>query len=361
MGVEVKFTDRDLPVSPGFIEFLHHRICHQPLDTSWHDQVSETLVPAEFEKRVQHAESVADQVLQNPLGQQAIYRAYELFTAILLGKIEKLDSIHQRYRFICVIGCPRHGGTYLTKHLFAALGFDPAQVPNMIAHDGFPDSASFHLAPQHNGYTAMMQQTAEYLAMVEVFFSADGPAGERVIVPKKATKAAYHGAFFSKIWGPDTEYILTLRHPVPACVSTYEKSTGLPAGGKFAVRGNIEEWACRDNVGLGADPERIFERDYFDVYLQYWEHYHHQLALSGLAAAPHRTVVAYGRDRLMRCARNYCERLGHPVGLEEFKEFELRGRHPDWDRRAEPAIRRVADVWDLVGLGFPIGELMEKR
>ena len=39
MGVEIKFTDKDLPVSPGFIEFLHHYIDQQGIDTSWHDQV----------------------------------------------------------------------------------------------------------------------------------------------------------------------------------------------------------------------------------------------------------------------------------------------------------------------------------
>lgn len=59
MCVEIKFTDKDLPASPGFIEFLYYRIRGLRIDTSWHDQVSETLVPAEFEKRVQYAESVA--------------------------------------------------------------------------------------------------------------------------------------------------------------------------------------------------------------------------------------------------------------------------------------------------------------
>ncbi|MBI4195305.1 MAG: hypothetical protein HY526_09525 [Betaproteobacteria bacterium] len=359
MGVEIKFTDRDLPVSPGFIEFLHHQIDDRAVDTSWHDQLSETLVPAEFEKRVKRAEAVADRVLRHPLGQKAIYRAYELFTAMLLGTLDKLESVRERYRFICIVGCPRHGGTFLTKHLFSALGVDPAAVPNMIAHDGFPDAAPFRLAPRHNGYTAMMQQTAEYLAMVEVFFANTRPVGGRVVVPKKATKAAYHGAFFLNVWGPDTEVIITLRHPVAACISTYEKSTGLPAGGRFTVRGNIEEWAQRDNVATGADAGRIGERDYFDVYLRYWEQYHYNLALTGLSAARNRTVVVYGRERLMACARGLCERLESPVAIDDFRVFDRRDRHPDWNRRAEPAVRRVAEAWKTVGLDFPMAEVME--
>src|SRR6185436_10451399 len=113
MGVDIKLSDKDLPVSPGFIEFLHQRIQGRAVDASWHDQRTETLVPAEFEKRVQYAEAVADEVLQHPLGQQAILRAYELFTALLLGKLDLLVALRERLRFICIIGCPRHGGTYL--------------------------------------------------------------------------------------------------------------------------------------------------------------------------------------------------------------------------------------------------------
>ena len=53
--------------------------------------------------------------------------------------------------------------------------------------------------------------------------------------------------------------------------------------------------------------------------------------------------------------------LGAAVAPAEFHESDYSGRHPDWERRAEPAIRRVAAVWDGAGLRFPLEELMEKR
>jgi hypothetical protein len=359
MGVEIKLTDRDLPVSPGFIEFLHARIENTPIEGSWHDQLSETLVPVEFEQRVRSAEAVADRVLQHPLGQKAIHRAYELFAAILLGRTEVLEALHARFRFVCVVGCPRHGGSYLIKHLFMALGRDPGQVPNMIAHDGFPDATPFCLASRHNAYTAMMQQTAEYLAMVEVFFDDRPDHDGRIVVPKKATKAAYHGAFFAGIWGADAEYLITLRHPVAACISTYEKSSGLPADGRFAVRGNIEQWAHRDNLAMGVDPARIFEQDYFEAYLRYWEHYHCNLALSGLLRTPRKSLVAYGRDRLMACARELIARHGSTAAVEDFRVYDKRDRHPQWYARAEPVVRRVAAIWEAAGAGFPLEQVLE--
>lgn len=96
-----------------------------------------------------------------------------------------MKPFHYRYNFICVVGTPRHGGSYVTKQLFRAL---ESMIP----------------------------------------------------VTKKATKAAYQGGFFDRVLGPNAEYIITLRHPIPACISTYEKSGGLPADGRLAVRGNIE-------------------------------------------------------------------------------------------------------------------------
>lgn len=359
MGVEIKLTDKEFPVSPVFIDFLHRAIGDLPWDATWHDQLSEELVPADADLQ-KKATGVAGQVLENLAGQQAIFRSYQLLTGLITGQPERLRFFHERYKFICVVGCPRHGGTYLTKELFRALGMDPTQVPNAIAHDGFPDSAPFELREGLNSHTTMTQHMAEYLAMVEVFFANARLFHNRVVVPKKATKSAYNGAFFSTVLGPETEFIITLRHPVAACISTYEKSSGLPADGKFAVRGNIEEWARRDNVLGGEDPRRLAEMDYFDAYLRYWELYHYNLALSGLARSRNVRVVAYGRDRLLNLARALCTRLKAKGEPEEFVgRSDYRGRHPEWEAKAVSAVARVAGVWRTVGLSFPVDEVME--
>jgi hypothetical protein len=359
MGVEIKITDKELPVSPVFIEFLYHHINGRPLPGSWHDQLNEDLIAVDAVKKHEVAQSVSTSVMQSNAGQKAIFRSYELLTAILTGAAERWKTVHERYRFICVVGCPRHGGSYLTKHLFKAVGMDANAVPNAIAHDGFPDLAPFEIKEQYNSYTTMTQNMAEYLAMVEVFFANSRLFDNLIVVPKKATKAAYQGALFNTLLGPATEYIITLRHPVAACISTYEKSTGLPPDGRFKVRGNIEEWARRDNVFTGQDAQAIFERDYFDVYLRYWEQYHANLALTGLSANANWTVVAYGRERMMKLAESYLRRFGSNAGAEEFKVFDNRGRHPAWEKQAEAAVRRVAGLWQTVGRVFPVAEIME--
>jgi hypothetical protein len=358
MGVEIKLTDREFPVSPVFIDFLHRYLREMPFETSWHDQLSEELVEPQ-ENFQEKASEVALQVLENPAGQQVIYRSYELLTALLTGKPDKLKLFQDRYRFICIVGCPRHGGSYLAKQLFLALGMDADDVPNVIAHDGFPDASPFDLAEGYNAHTNMTHNMAEYLAMVEIFFSNSRLTNNLIVVPKKATKAAYHGAFFNSVLGPNTEYIVTLRHPLAACISTYEKSTGLPPDGKFKVRGNIEEWARRDNVFNGEDAQEIFQRDYFDVYLRYWEQYHYSLALTGLSASRNWTLVVYGRDRMMNLAQGFFRRFRSRSSAEEFKVFDNRARHPEWRAKGDAAVGRVAAVWRCAGLRFPVDEIME--
>jgi hypothetical protein len=357
MGVEIKLTDKEFPVSPVFIDFLHRYIDEKAFDASWHDQLSEELIPAKPDEAQKAAVAVAEQVLQHPVGQKAIYRSYELLTALLIGQPDKLRFFQERYRFICVVGCPRHGGSYLTKQLFLALGMNPDHVPNALAHDGFPDAGPFEFKEGYNSVTTMTQNMAEYLAMVEVFFANSRLVDNLVVVPKKATKAAYQGAFFTTVLGAATEFVVTLRHPLAACISTYEKSTGLPPDGKFQVRGNIEDWARRDNEFTGADPARLFEQNYFDVYLRYWEQYHVNLALTGLKRDW--KVVVYSQERMMSLAKEYFRRFRSRGEPEQFKVFDKRDMHREWRPPAERAICRVSETWKMVGLTFPVDELME--
>jgi hypothetical protein len=178
-------------------------------------------------------------------------------------------------------------------------------------------------------------------------------------VPKKATKAAYQGGFFDRVLGPNAEYMITLRHPVPACISTYEKSGGLPADGKFAVRGNIESWIRRDNIYSGVPEGKVDQLGYFDAYLSYWEHYHYNLLLTGLRLNPKWQVVVYGKERLENFATKIYRRFGNSNVPDEFKVFDRQSQHPDWMLRADPVVRRVHAVWEQAGLHFSLAQMFE--
>ena len=125
------------------------------------------------------------------------------------------------------------------------------------------------------------------------------------------------------------------------------------------MRGNIEEWARRDNLYTGEDADDIFERDYFDVYLRYWEQYQYLLATSGLAANKNWRVVVYGEERMTQQADDFMTRFKSKSSAEKFHVFDKRDLHPEWRAKAEQAVLRVRDVWGRVGLHFPLDEVME--
>jgi len=359
MGVDIKLTDQQLPVTPVFVDFLTKIIEGESFTgAAWHDQLSEEL-NTDQKKILEQAAQNAQKVIESPVGQQCIMRAYELFVALLTGETAKIRDIQFKFHFINIIGVPRHGGSYLTKELYKALGYQPDEVPNAIAHDGFPEAGPFRFVDGGNSWTTSLQTMAEFLTMVEVFFGKAKPHTGKIIVPKKLTKGTYAGGFFHSILGESVEHIVTVRHPVMACISTYEKSGGLPENGKFAIRGNIEDWVRRDLNSTGLDDAAILSMDYFDAYLRYWEQYYYLIATTGLCANQNMQIVAYGDERMQNLAQSFHYRFGSQQSPEEFKVFDKRDRHPDWFPRAEAAIKRVEDVWRTVGLEFPTSDTME--
>lgn len=359
MGVDIRLTDRQLPVSPVFVDFIRQVMEGDGFRASqWHDQLSEEL-SGEQRDLVKKAAENAKKVIESPLGQEKVKRAYELLVALMTGDTNALRDIQFRFHFINIIGVPRHGGSYLTSELFRALGYQPDEVPNVIAHDGFPEASPFRLQPGVNSWITSLQTMAEYLTMVEVFFGKSRTHTGKIIVPKKLLKGSYAGGFFHRVLGESVEHILTVRHPVSSCISTYEKSGGLPENNKFAVRGNIEEWVRRDLVYTGMLAEEVAKLDYFDAYLRYWEQYHYYVATTGLSASKNIQVVAYGKERMMDLAQSFHHRFGSKLQPESFAVFDKRDRHPDWFGMAAPVIQRVAEVWQRIGLEFPVEQVAE--
>ncbi len=360
MSIEIKLTDQQFPISPVLVDFLYRFLENQSIDASWQDQHREKLSNDAHSVR-DTAQANLSRVLSNPVAINTINRSYDLMMSIMFGHMDKLAVFQQCYKFMLVVGIPRSGGSYLTKHLFKSIGIDPARVSRAIAHDGFPNPMPFQMIPQYNPYTSLMRQTAEYLAMTELFFGDRQTAGSPVIVPKKITLATYHGAFFREVMGPDTECIITLRHPVAACISTYEKSGGLPKNGKFVVRSNIEDFAQRASLFSGTSQDTISSSKYFDIYLHYWETYHYNLATTGLMQPGNHTIVCYGEQTMQAAAADLYTRFSGS-GADADDRFRVKRKvhkHPGWNEKANGAIQRVAAVWRASGIQFPEQQLLE--
>jgi hypothetical protein len=195
--------------------------------------------------------------------------------------------------------------------------------------------------------------------MVELYFKGVD-ADQPIVVPKKLTKGVYAGGFFNAVFGPKVEYVVTVRHPIANCVSTYDKSGGYPADNRMKTRSNLETWVRRDLLATGLSINEFEKLSYFEAYVRYWEQYHINLALSGLLANRSITVVPFGKAQMENTANNFHRRYNSPRVASTFVAFDgLVNKHSEWMDRSEQAIARVAGVWDLVGLPFPLAEIRE--
>lgn len=298
----------------------------------------------------------------DPLAQEAMAKVRRLRQSLALNGARLLADLEQRYRFVVIVGIPRSGGSYLTAEAFNAIGVQADLVPAMIAHDGFPDARPFSMRGTVSSLRSL-DHFAEYLAAVELFFSGFERTGVQVIVPKKATKAAYDGGLFRSVFGRSAEYWVTLRHPVAACISTYEKSGGLPPSGLLGSRSSIEKWIVRDLIHYGNTQRGLDAMHYVEAYCKYWEYYHLNLAAGGLLAKASPRLVVYGRERMMGAAQSMHDQLGSlGGGAADFEEKAgLADVHPEWMETAERAVRRVAAAWEAYGLRFPVAEVLACR
>jgi hypothetical protein len=354
----INITGNDFPPSPVFIDFLA-RYLHAGgfTDESWHDQLSEELSGTPQRMR-QRASVQLERLAADGTARAAISSAYGWFQQLAISNLDALRKLHQRFRFIAVIGVPRSGGSYLIAELFSALGYEASSVPGAIAHDGFPEAGPSVFMPRHNGWMRTMLTTAEYIAMLELFFAKR--QADRVHVPKKLTKAIYASGFFKQLLGSDAEFVVTVRHPLACFISTYEKSGGLPPDGAFVQRSTIEHWVRRDLLSVGISSDELATLDYFSAYVRYWEHYYTALAMSGLVRNKRTTVVSFGRERMQQLAAHWHARFASGRAPASFlSRAGLQDRHPQWIQRSFEAIERVAALWRALGIPFPAAELGE--
>jgi hypothetical protein len=356
---QINLCASEVPLSPVFIDFLARWLDKSEVrDELWADQISERLinpVPAMRDMAVARLQ----RLMLDENAQRAIETVYRWLHDLMTDPTEALQELHSKFKFISVVGLGRTGGSYLTAELFSALGFDPAKILASIAHDGFPESQPFTLSRAGNQWVGTLLSTSEYLTMIGLYFGAQSATG-RIVIPKKLTKGVYAGGLFNAVLGVDAEYIITVRHPIASCVSTYEKSGGLPPGGVHKTRSNLEKWIKRDLLSMGVTETELSAMDYFDAYVCYWEQYYINLAMSGLTANRSRLVIPYGKENMEAAAKSWHDRFANPRAISEFKASNGADlRHPTWLARSEEAIERVASVWRLAGLTLPVRELRE--
>lgn len=360
MGLTLTLDDTELPASPAFIEFLHASLTGADHHVGrWYAQDEEELVydPDRYSNILEKAKFV----MNNPDGVERVIQSYRYFKEILIGRPETLERT-KRFRFFFVIGIPRTGGTYLIKQIFRAVGIDYTEVQNALAHDGFPNISVLEFDRSGNRATNAVLQLAEYLTMVEIYFSEHGKLAYKggVVVPKKFTKAVYNFPLVQEMFGTQSNYLITLRHPLAMIRSVLEKAGGMPEGGRFKIRSAIERWALQDWIRWGEPEAEVRKLPYGEVILGYWKRYHYQLALAGIPNMPTAKIIPYGRDHMIGAVKELYGDFGVDLEPEDFKVSGPARFDAELEAAAEKVVDQVATFWQDLGLAFPREALAER-
>lgn len=306
-----------------------------------------------------------EKVFQTPISQRAINDLLQMAIALLSGNYPAVRDYLKDVHYAFVIGYPRTGGSYLTKELLRGCGLDHTRVSEALAHDGFPELRDTWYdwagnRPYYHLQEAIFQ-TAEFLVISSLYFkrktrqSADG----RWLAPKKMHKMVDWAGSFKMLLGQGrADYLVTLRHPVPTCISIYEKSGGLPENGLFPAaqpRSAIERWVQADLIHLGYDLQQLAEMDYFEAVRVSWLNFYTKLATSGLFLGDRREIalLTYGKETMEQAAQSFRQRDINPNPPEPFLVHDKAQSHADWLARGDEAVAILQATWKGLGLTLP--------
>lgn len=361
MGLTMTLTDEEIPVSPVFVEFLYHSITQDGefFVGEWYAQEKEELV--ENKDRFEGINSKVAAILAEQKGKEAVIRSYRYFKEMLTGNPNALNHI-AKYHFFFVIGIPRTGGTYITKQLFRACKVDYTTVQNALAHDGFPHLAPLEFRGEKGGniHTNGLLQLAEYLTMVDLYFSKHGKLAHKggIMVPKKFTKGVYNFPLIRTVFGDNASFIITIRDPLGMIQSIADKSGGIPENGKFTVRSMIEKWALSDWMERGFEESAIKDMPYVDVLLGYWHRYHCQIAMQSIPNMPRTSIVTFGVKEMTEFMKNLFDDLGVDLKPEKFKKPGKHKFSATETKKANKIVKDVEGFWKSLGMKFPTAGLL---
>ncbi len=305
-------------------------------------------------------------IFKPPLSQRAINDLLQVAIAVMAGNYPLVRDYLREVRFAFVIGYPRSGGSYLTKELLRTVGLDHTRVSEVLAHDGFPDLREtwYDWAGDRPYYhlQASIFQVAEFLVIANLYYRRN--TARRTdgfwLAPKKMHKLVSWGASFKMLLGQGrADYLATVRHPLPTCISVYEKSGGLPPDGLFpanAPRSAIEGWVMTDLMHLGFSQQALARMSYFEAVLTSWSHFYSRMATSGLFLGDREELrlIPYGKESLEGVVRDYRNRFGDPhAGPESFLVHDKAKNHDEWRERGDATVAAVSALWATLGLRFP--------
>ncbi|MHA1540126.1 MAG: hypothetical protein ACTSXQ_06595 [Alphaproteobacteria bacterium] len=363
MALTLTLSDADIPASETFVDFVYSLLSGEaPAEMSIPPQVREKWGrnSTELKKFQDEIKRKSNYIAQHDVGNHLVVRAYTLFKEMLTGNRHNLKQL-DRFHFFFIVGMPRTGGTYFTKQMFTAAGLEFNKIRKSLSHDGYPNLTQVSFRNKNNIHTNGLLQLAEFITMVEVFYGKWGKVkfNGRIVVPKKMPKAVYDFPLIKNLFGENSSYFITIRHPLPIIQSVLNRKGGkLPEHGKFETDDVIERWAFKNWIDQGLTRDEILEMDYIETFLGYWKKYYCQMALSDLPLMPGAKIIPFTKEDMEATVQEVFDTLGNEEEVEEFKVSKFPDFGKEYEDKAEKVVKEVGAFWKSLGMDFPVEKLL---
>lgn len=304
-------------------------------------------------------------LFQTDLSKKLLDEVMMIVLAMIAGDYPAIRNYLKGTEFVFIIGYPRTGGSYLTKSIIQSFGLNHKEIPEPLAHDGFPNIMDrWQVADGQKPLSYLYEsfvQLAEFLVISKAYYQLKAKSNQLISYPvvKKIHKAVHSGHGLKMLFNPgQADYLMTFRNPLPVAISIYEKSGGLPEDGLFPAtrqRSWIESMIVHDLTMEGYSLTEIAAMDYYQAVEKSWIRFYSKLAISGFFSGSKEGVrlIPYGQAPLQETVKFYQEKYQLKNNLEAVYIHKKSKQFPDYIKKSKATVKAMQNHWASLGLNFP--------
>lgn len=261
---------------------------------------------------------------------------------MLLSNPRAVSEYMEGKTFIFVTGAMRTGGTFLERKLFHLFDLDLRDYSLHMIHDSMPNSHAIQHAFKPAERNWLLFELAQFLVWAKQAFKDSN------VIIKKRTLFELILPLLHSIFGDHAEYIVTVRHPIPAGFSMAKKTNY-----KVDVHDSPDWWKSFVLNNKPISDNEWEALNYIERFILYW-----QVCYEAVARNRHfeqrLKVVAYDSNDYGRLLDDLSKK--HHGSGGDTRDFNLikRNYNKVWsDEVLHNAFEEVSEWWRLNGMSFP--------
>ncbi|QHS23287.1 sulfotransferase family protein [Virgibacillus sp. MSP4-1] len=271
----------------------------------------------------------------------------KVFQLLISNPNKLMNEYLENKKFIFITGAMRTGGTFLEKKIFEAFNLDLSDYSLHIVHDSVPHEESIRNSFKTPSLMFTLFELAQFLVWAKREFKHSD------VIIKKRTAFELSLPLLYSIFGNRAEYIVTLRHPVPAGYSMAKKRN-------YNVESyDSPEWwynLVKQHKCIGH--EQWDNYNYLERFILYWQASYEKVARNKLSEQNLR-FITYNQSDYSYHVNEIADKFnGNKVDFSDFNVIKKNYNKVWSDKLLNDVLTNVSNQWEMNDMKFPNLELV---